>query len=124
MIVSKPVILHKLQAEMQSAGLPIQGLVGAHNSQGQQIILDTTTTGEWVELPPGSQAVIDAHDGTPPLTPDFGTDLPEDYADQLAPVVNQLRAYLALAAPTQAQSTAALKLMVRGTLFLLRRQLR
>jgi hypothetical protein len=62
----------------------------------------------------------------PPLppaapTPDFGADLPADYAQQLADGVAQLRAYLALSSPLPAQSTAALKLLIRVLFFLLRR---
>lgn len=42
---------------------------------------------------------------------------------QLASSAGQLRAYLALNAPTQAQSTAALRVLIRLVLFLARKQL-
>lgn len=53
--------------------------------------------------------------------PQFGGD--DTPLDQVAAGVVQLRAYLALPAPTQAQSTAALKLLIRGFLFVLKRML-
>lgn len=69
-------------------------------------------------------AVVAAHDPTPlpvPASPDFGSDLPANFAFQLADGVSQLRTYLALSAPTAAQSAAALKLVIRALFFLLRR---
>jgi hypothetical protein len=69
-------------------------------------------------------AVIAAHDPAPlpvPASPDFGSDLPANFAFQLADGVSQLRTYLALSAPTAAQSVTALKLVIRALFFLLRR---
>jgi hypothetical protein len=57
----------------------------------------------------------------PPPTPDYGADVPDDYQTQLANAVNQLRQYLGVASPSQAQSTAALKLLIRVVLFIAKR---
>jgi hypothetical protein len=65
-------------------------------------------------------AVVAAHDPTPDPVPDFGNDATT--RDQLVSGVTQLRAYLALSNPTAAQSAAALKLVIRGFLFLLKEQ--
>lgn len=54
-----------------------------------------------------------------PPRPDYASD--DTPAEQIADGVTQLRAYLALANPTAAQSAAALKLTIRGLLFVLRR---
>lgn len=124
MIVTKPVILQKLQAEMLTAGLSIRGLVLAVDTQGRSNVFSSDPQGKWIELPPEAQAVIDAHDGTPPPTPDYGTDAPDDYPDQLAGVVNQLRAYRALGLPSQAQTVGVVKLLIVAVLFLLRRAIR
>ena len=54
-----------------------------------------------------------------PDTPDYGIDA-QDLA-QLAAAVTTLRAYLALASPTQIQNTGALKLTIRVMLAAIRR---
>jgi hypothetical protein len=54
-----------------------------------------------------------------PPKPDFGSD--DTPAEQIADGVANLRAFLALPNPTQAQMLAALKLVIRGLLFLLKR---
>lgn len=124
MIVTKPILLHKLQAELLAAGVPIRGLVLAVDVQGRSNVFNSDPLGKWIELPASAQAVIDAHDGTPPPAPDYGTDAPDDYPDQLAGVVNQLRAYRALGLPSQAQTVNVLKLVIVAVLFLLRRVIR
>lgn len=57
----------------------------------------------------------------PPPAPDFGADLPADFDQQVADAVTQLRQYLALSTPTPAQDRAALRLLIRGLFFILRR---
>jgi hypothetical protein len=58
---------------------------------------------------------------TPPARPDFGNDEPPaDYRAQAVQAVQQLRAYLALAAPTQAQNAAAIRVMARVLLVVIR----
>jgi hypothetical protein len=59
----------------------------------------------------------------PVPVPVFDGDLPDDYAYQVSDAVTTLRQYLALAAPTAAQSTAALKLLIRVVFLLVRRAL-
>ena len=56
-----------------------------------------------------------------PPAPDYGPDAPDDYAWGLPSAVTLLRAYLALDTPTAAQSTAALKIVIRCVLYLARR---
>lgn len=124
MIVTKPILLHKLQAEMRAAGLPIRGLVQVTDSTSKVYVFDSDVFGKWIELPSGAQAVIDAHDGTPPPAPDYGTDAPDDYPDQLASVVSQLRAYRAIGLPSQPQTVGVVKLLIVAVLFLLRRAIR
>lgn len=68
--------------------------------------------------------VIQAHDGTPDpgiTEPDFGNDPVTHTGTQLADAVTNLRAYLGLASPTNAQTIAAFKLLIRVVLFLVRR---
>jgi hypothetical protein len=70
--------------------------------------------------------VVAAHDGTPdkiPPTPDFGDDVPDNYAFQLAQAVTNLRTYLNTASPTNAATVGALKLTIRVILYIARRQL-
>ena len=69
-------------------------------------------------------AVIAAHDPTPtpiPTPPDFGQDIPSDFAEKLAETVANLRAYLALPTPTNAQTIAVIKLLCRIALWQIRR---
>jgi len=70
-------------------------------------------------------AVVNAHDGTPnpvPDSPDFGTDVPDNFQFQLANAVSNLRQYLTIPTPTAAQSAAALKTTIRVLLYLVRKQ--
>jgi hypothetical protein len=53
------------------------------------------------------------------LQPDYGSD--SSTADQIKNAVTALRAYLALASPTPAQTVDAIKVLVRVALFVLRR---
>lgn len=116
MFFNKRLDLVQLAAEMTAAGLVIRALgtivdnLHTYNAQGTPI-----------EPPPGAQAVVDAHVPPPiPPVPDFGADLPQDYQQQLANAVQNLRQYLGLASPTLAQSVTAIKLLIRVAFFLLR----
>lgn len=62
---------------------------------------------------------------TAPFVPDFGADADDDptFRTKAQQAVNDLRTYLGLASPSAAQSAAALKLLIRVVLFLLRRSL-
>lgn len=76
--------------------------------------------GALTDLPPAAQAVVNAY--APPTSIDYGSDLQTD--DEMAAsadtAIQNLRAYLALATPTAAQSGAALKVVIRAVLFLIR----
>ena len=70
------------------------------------------------------EAVIAAHDPTPtptPPAPNFGEDIPSDFDSKLAETVANLRAYLALPTPTNAQTLAVVKLICRIVLWQIRR---
>lgn len=60
-----------------------------------------------------------------PFVPDFGGEADDDatFRGKSQAAVNDLRAYLALSSPTATQSAAALKLLIRVVLFLVRRAL-
>lgn len=123
MIVTKPIILDKLRAELQTAGITVAGLVLSERDN-QKDLRAVNAQGRWEEPPSGAAAVIDAHDGTPPEPPDYGTDA-EDLSDAAAlrTAVQNLRTYIGLASPTAAQSATALKLVIRVVLAMLRRML-
>lgn len=116
-----------LQSELHAAGIPfayatvaaapgedeiIEGELVLHAADGSVIPSDS----------PEVAAVVAAHVPVlKPVAPDFGTDEPSsDFYAQAAQVVQQFRAYLSLAAPTAAQSTAAIKLLIRLNLYIIR----
>ena len=115
----KRVDLNQLHAELTAAGVivPALGTMGdnLHTYTAQGLVID---------VPPGAQAVVNAH-VPPPIPPsvDYGTDLPTNYRQTLAGAVTQLRAYLALESPTGPQTVGAVKLLVRVVLFLFRQGL-
>lgn len=112
----KRVNLTQLTSELTAAGVPNRGLTSVGDN-----LYTLTSGGSFLDLPPAAQAVLDAHVPPPiPATPDFGADLPPDYEQQLANGVGQLRQYLGLASPTLAQSTTAIKLLIRVAFFILR----
>jgi hypothetical protein len=78
----------------------------------------------WVALPGNTPDPADPPPARP-FVPDFGGDADDDptFRSKAQQAVNDLRAYLALASPTAAQSATALKLLIRVVLFLLRRML-
>ena len=120
----KPVALGQLAGELTAAGIPFRGL--GTFGEGANVELHTyDPAGAIVDLPAGAASVVAAHTpAAPPASPEYGADLPNNYAYQIADGVTQLRAYLALATPTAAQSTAALKLVIRGLLWLVAREWR
>lgn len=67
--------------------------------------------------------VTDPADTLAPVTPvpDYGAD--DTPREQLVQAVSDLRTYLALASPTNAQTITAFKLLVRVVLFMLRRSM-
>lgn len=111
----KRVTLGRLQAELATAGIVVPAL----GTSGDDLHT-YNNAGEKVELPNGSAPVVAAHVAdAPPVQPDYGGDASSP--DQIADGVANLRAYLAVATPTNAQTLAALKLTIRAVLFLLRR---
>jgi hypothetical protein len=117
MLVTKPLDLSQLTQELQAAGVSIRGL----GQTGDQLHT-YDVQGNPVDLPASAQATVSAH--TPRAGADFGGDVPDDYSDRLASVVSQLRAYLATAAPSPAQTVTVVKLLIGAMLYLLRRQAR
>lgn len=113
----KRVDLIQLRAEMVAASLTVRGLgINADDLHTYD------ASGAEADVPAGAAAVIAAH--VPPAipdTPDFGSDVPAP--TDIATLVQQGRAYLALASPTTAQTTAAVKGLVKLALFLVRRAL-
>lgn len=110
----KPVDLNKLEDELIAAGILVHGL--ALIGDDLQAVQGDGTI---VDLPPGAQAIINAHVSPPVIPmPDFGSD--GTPLDQVAAAVQNLRAYIALGAPTQAQTVAVVKLLCRCALFLLK----
>lgn len=109
----------QLQAELATADIQVPGL-GSY-PDGDGIELHTyDETGASIDLPPEAAAVVSAHvPPPPPPVPDYGAD--DTKVDKIAEGVTQLRAYLALPSPTAAQTVGALKLTIRGLLFLMRR---
>jgi len=57
----------------------------------------------------------------PPPPPDYGDDIPSDFDSKLSETVANIRAYLSLPAPTNAQTIAVIKLLCRVVLWQLRR---
>jgi hypothetical protein len=114
----KRVTLPKLQAEAQAASVA----VGELGTAGDDLVT-WDADGHTVDVPPAMQPVLAAHVADPLPAPLPVLDVGSDAAppDQLADAVTQLRAYLALAAPTNAQTIAAFKLLIRVVLFVLRR---
>jgi hypothetical protein len=86
---------------------------------GEQIVLDLPDAVD----PAAVEALLLAHVPAPPPDPiDYGADAPEPDLEQARQVVGQLRAFLALDAPTAAQVVGALKLTIRVLLWMLRQR--
>ena len=54
---------------------------------------------------------------------DLGADIPEDQGTRMAQAAQVLRTYLGVATPTAAQSAAALKVLIRVVLYVLKHRL-
>lgn len=118
MLVRKRIDLAKLEAELVAAGVSVPAL-----GRSGDDLHTYDAQGVPVDLPPAAQAVVDAH--VPPavfVVPDYDdNDDADRVGGQLAQAVGNLRQYLTLASPTQAQTTAAVKLTIRLVLLLARR---
>lgn len=83
--------LPQLRLELEAAGIVVPALGTAGDE-----LHTYTATGEIAELPPEARAVVDQHvPPPPPPAPDYGADVPEEYEQQFAAAVTNLRAYLA-----------------------------
>jgi hypothetical protein len=121
--LTKDVSLVQLQAELIAAGVDVKGL-GTTGSlkDGTEEVHTFDDAGAPVDLPQAASAVIAAHTPPqPPPAPDFGGDAA--MPAQIAGAVTQLRQYLQITSPSQAQNAAALKLVIRGLFVLLQRSL-
>jgi hypothetical protein len=130
LMFTHPYALNKLHDELLAALPALRPIAGPDGQPAAILLVEGLPDGVLrLTVPDDADAaaitaVVAAHDPTPlpvPASPDFGSDLPANFAFQLADGVSQLRTYLALSAPTAAQSAAALKLVIRALFFLLRR---
>lgn len=98
---NKPLILNKLAEEMRAAGLnvPMLGTSAVENK-----VFTYDLQGAPADLPAGADAVLAAHDGTPPAPIDYGADI-VDQRDKIIAAIQNIRTYqgLTAAAVTQAQ---------------------
>jgi len=118
--VTRPA-LRQLAQELTAGGVSFRAL-GTYDDDDGINVHTYDALGAIEDLPAGAAAVLAAHvPPPPPAVPDYGSEAPENYATQLSAAVTQLRAYLGMAAPTAAQTTGALKLVIRLALALARR---
>lgn len=118
--------LAQLQAEIHAAGITaaicrLGGIIYLTNPDNGALVPLDDAASIGVDVA-ALQAVIAAHVPIPPPEKiDLGADVADDQGDRMAEAVTTLRAYLNAASPTAAQSAAALKLLIRVVLFLLKR---
>lgn len=122
MRVMKDIDLSQLEQELKAAGVSIRGLGTTGNDPATDLqVLTYDEGGALVELPSEAAAVIAAHTPTPPPPePNYGGDA-VDIDKGAAAAVTQLRAFLALTPPTNAEIVANDKLQNRVLLAILRR---
>jgi hypothetical protein len=92
MIKHGPVILDKLRAELSAANIIVLGMVSRATPDGVDVSV-VDADGHPKDLPAQARAVLDAHDGTPPVKPVFGGDV-VDIQDQAAQIVTGIRNYI------------------------------
>lgn len=116
---NRPNLLSKLHDELLAAVPSIRPVNGtpvmAVSGDDTHVYLTIPDNADNVAV----TAVVNAHDPTPPPVPraiDYGGD--QSTRDQAVDAVVQLRQYLGVASPTLAQSTSALKVLIRMVLFL------
>lgn len=106
----KRVNLNQLETELRASGITLRAL--AVSADDLKLVNDSNAQ---IEPPPSAVTVIANH-VPPPLT-DYGGD--SQPRDQLTTAVNNIRQYLAIASPTNAQVIAEVRLLSRCVLFLL-----
>jgi hypothetical protein len=128
-----PYNIAKLANELVSIpGVVVTGEGGVRQSLISVVNNDTDGTITIYADDSLDQSVLDAlsyavqrHDPTPdpvPDMPDFGNDVPDNFAFQIADGVTQARAYLNASAPTQAQTVGVVKLIIRLLLYMIKQQ--
>lgn len=108
--------LMKLRDELRTAGFAV-GFLCSENTT----VFEIGATGSKRPLAGGELTVVAAHDPAPasrPPQPDV-SDASQDA--QIATAVTNLRTYLNTASPTAADSTTALKLLIRVVIWILKR---
>ncbi len=126
----KPNNLTALHAELLAAIPALRPVPGTDGLPEAVIVLTGAGTAIDLFVPDNADetaisAVVAAHTNPPPpdtTEPDFGTDAADltNYP-AIRTAVTNLRAYVGLASPTAAQSTAALQLLIKVVLAILRR---
>lgn len=113
-LFGKIVELGQLRTEAVAAGYSVPAL-----GQSGDVLHTYDGAGSIIDVPPGMQAVVDAHVPAPLPSPvNYGTD--DTPREQVADAVTSLRNYLSLATPTNAQTIAVIKLIIRVLLFTLK----
>lgn len=115
----KTVDLSLLLAELRAAGAGIDSI----GRRGYDLIA-YDADGQPIAWPPEAVTVLEAH--TPPPPPekiDLGTDVTDDQGDRMADAATTLRTYLNDPSPTAARDRAALKVLIRVVLFVLKHRL-
>lgn len=115
----KAVDLPSLLTELRAAQVGIASL----GSRGDDLIV-YDATGQPMAWPPEAVTVLEAH--TPPPPPEkiyLGTDVTDDQGYRMADAATTLRTYLNDPSPTAARDRAALKVLIRVVLFVLKHRL-
>lgn len=112
--------LHLLASALAAAG---------HLPAGRGLSLDNLTlmtaddAGNSTDLSPAAQAFVGAYVPAPASAPpEYGTDLQSDdeFRDQAAAAVTNLRAFIGASSPSNAQVVAVVKLLCRVAIYFIR----
>lgn len=118
--------LAKLHADLKATGVPFSRMWIKGSAEDGELVLfnDKGEPDDTLLDDPRVVAAVKAHVPDAPIPePQYGTDEPpENFRGQAAQAVQQLRSYLAISGtPTNAQTSAALKVVIRTVLFTIRR---
>lgn len=120
--------LAQLQAEIHAAGIAaaicrLGGIIYLTNPDNGALVPLDDAASIGVDVA-ALQAVIAAHVPIPPPPKiDLGTDVAGDQGDRMAEAATFLRGYLNDPSPTAAKDRAALKVLIRVVLFVLKQRL-
>lgn len=122
MIVAKTLSLPLLEGQLAAAGVTVRGL-GTRTVDGQTDLHTYDASGGIIDVPPAAAGVVSAHTAPVIAPPDWGPDLqtPDEFAAQAAAAVANLRGFIAVPTPTNAQVIAVVKLLCRIALVFIRR---